>query len=63
MHPGLVKHIQEIVGHANWMANVGGAITSHPMGTEAGARAMKQAITQDYGKEFGVAVAKWGIKL
>lgn len=63
MHPGLIKHIQEIVGHANWMANVGGAITSHPMGTESGARAMKQAITQDYGKEFGVAVTKWGIKL
>ena len=62
MHPGLVEYIKSVVGHCNWMANVGGAITAHPMGTEAGARAMKQAVTGEYGKEFGVAVNKWGVK-
>lgn len=60
MHPGLVDSIVNKVGHTNWMANVGGAITSHPMGTEAGAKAMKQAITKKYGDEYDVAIKKWG---
>ena len=60
MHPGLIDYINGILGHANWMANVGGAISSHPMGTEAGARAMKQAITKTYSTEYYKAIEKWG---
>lgn len=62
MHPGLVDYITTIVGHTNWMANVGGAITSHPMGTAAGVRAMRQAIDKTYGKEYHEAIKKWGLK-
>lgn len=62
MHPGLIDHITSIAGHTNWMANVGGAITSHPMGTECGAKAMHQAITKQYSKEYHVAIEKWGKK-
>jgi len=62
MHPGLIDYIVDVVGHTNWMANVGGAITSHPMGTGAGVRAMKQAVTKSYGKEYDIAIKKWGKK-
>lgn len=62
MHPGLVDYIKSIIGHANWMASVGGAITSHPMGTAAGVRAMLQATTGNHGKEYAAAVEKWGQK-
>lgn len=51
-----------ILGHSNWMANVGGAITSHPMGTSAGVKAMIQAISKSYGKEYYSAIEKWGYK-
>lgn len=60
MHPGLVDYIKAEVGHSNWMANVGGALTSHPMGTLAGAKAMRQAIDGNYGVEYETAIAKWG---
>ncbi|MBI4128833.1 MAG: hypothetical protein HY460_02165 [Parcubacteria group bacterium] len=60
MHPGLVDYIKDIVGHANWMANVGGALTSHPSGTLAGVRAMRQAIDGNYGVEYEEAIKKWG---
>ena len=62
MNPGLINHIKGVLGHSNWMANVGGAIYSHPMGTGAGVRAMKQAITGEYGQEYGIAVNKWGLR-
>ncbi len=62
MQPGLVEYIKAEVGHANWMANVGGALTSHPMGTLAGVRAMRQAIDGNYGKEYDAAIKKWGKK-
>jgi len=62
MHPGLIDYITDVVGHTNWMANVGGAITSHPMGTGAGVRAMKQAVTKSGGKEYDLAIKKWGKK-
>ena len=60
MHPGLVDHISSIIGHNNWMANVGGAITSHPNGTTAGAKAMSQSITKKYSNEYYEAIEKWG---
>jgi ribulose-bisphosphate carboxylase large chain len=62
MHPGLVDYIKQEVGHANWMANVGGALTSHPMGTLAGVKAMRQAIDGNYGPEYDAAIKKWGKK-
>lgn len=62
MHPGLIDYIKDILGHANWMANVGGAITSHPMGTSAGVKAMKQSVTKSYGVEYETAIKKWGKK-
>jgi len=62
MHPGLVEYIRGEVGHGNWMANVGGALTSHPMGTLAGVRAMRQAIDGNHGAEYKAAIKKWGLK-
>ncbi len=59
MHPGLVDHVTEKVG-PDYMANVGGAIHGHPSGTLAGAKAMRQAIDGDYGKEYYDAIDKWG---
>jgi ribulose-bisphosphate carboxylase large chain len=61
MHPGLIEGINKRFG-VDYMANVGGAIHGHPMGTIAGARAMRQSIDKAYGQEYNVAVAKWGIK-
>jgi len=59
MHPGLVASIKAKVGN-DWLANTGGAIHAHPGGTYAGAQAMVQAVHEEYGQEFGEAVAKWG---
>lgn len=62
MHPGLVDYIIQEVGHYDWMANVGGALGSHPMGTLAGVKAMKQAVTGDHDVEYEEAIKKWGKK-
>lgn len=62
MHPGLVDYIKSVLGHSNWMANVGGAITSHPMGTAAGVKAMSQAVTGQHDIEYHQAIEKWGLK-
>ena len=44
----------------DFIANVGGAIHGHPMGTLAGARAMRQAIDKQHNIEYEQAIAKWG---
>jgi ribulose-bisphosphate carboxylase large chain len=62
MHPGLIDNICEILGHCDWMANVGGALSGHPMGTLAGVKAMRQAIDKNYGPEYECAIQKWGKK-
>ena len=63
MHPGLVQHINGLLSSHDWMANVGGAMHGHPMGTIAGGKAMMQAINQDYDHpEYKSAVEKWGSK-
>ena len=59
MHPGIVNHITDNFG-CDYLANVGGAINGHPGGTEAGARAMRQAIDRTWGEEYDAAVKKWG---
>ena len=59
LHPGLVDKINSIVG-INYMANVGGAIHGHPEGSLSGALAMRQAIDNNHGKEYEIAIKKWG---
>lgn len=60
MHPGLVQANKRMFGN-DFIANVGGAIHGHPMGTLAGAKAMRQAIDGNHGMEYQQAIEKWGI--
>jgi ribulose-bisphosphate carboxylase large chain len=60
-NPGITDFVTEKVG-INYMANVGGAIHGHPGGTISGAKAMRQAVDKEYGKEYYEAVEKWGEK-
>ena len=60
MHPGLVEAINKRFG-VDYMANVGGAIHGHPDGSLGGAMAMRQSIDRSYGKEYHMAINKWGI--
>ena len=59
MHPGLVQANVRQFGN-DFIANVGGAIHGHPMGTLAGANAMRQAIDKTHEIEYEQAIAKWG---
>lgn len=70
MHPGLVNAIMNRFGN-DVMLNVGGAIHGHPLGSRAGATAMRQAIELSVeGKftkenmfkydELREAIKKWG---
>ena len=61
MHAGLINAINSKFG-IDYMANVGGAIHGHPMGTTAGALALRQAIDQEVGEEYNKAIEKWGYK-
>ena len=60
MHAGLVEAINKRFG-INYMANVGGAIHGHPNGSKSGAMAMRQSIDKEYGEEYHIAIAKWGL--
>jgi ribulose-bisphosphate carboxylase large chain len=63
MHPGLVQYINNLLDSNNWMANVGGAMHGHPMGTLFGGLAMRQAIDKQFDSiEYKVAIEKWGNK-
>ena len=63
MHPGLVQYVNESLNSFDWMANVGGAMHAHPMGTIGGGIAMKQAINGDFeGEQYKAAINKWGNK-
>ena len=62
LHPGLVNYIKKTLGHGNFMANVGGALFSHPGGTLRGVMAMRQAIDGEEGPEYKSAIEKWGLK-
>ena len=61
-HPGMVDWVTGQVG-VDYLANSGGAIHGHPGGTLAGARAMRQAIDQNYGTEYKQAVDLWGKRI
>lgn len=64
MHPGLVQYVNDTLQSNDWMANVGGAMHGHPMGTLSGGLAMKQAINKEYdATEYKVAIDKWGINV
>jgi ribulose 1,5-bisphosphate carboxylase large subunit-like protein len=61
MHPGIVNAIKNRFGY-QFLANTGGAVHGHPLGSKAGALAMRQAIDGDFDKnEYKVAIEKWGI--
>lgn len=62
MHPGLIDYIISELGHTNWMANVGGAISAHPLGSVAGVKAMVQSINKSHGLEYQKAIEVWGKK-
>ena len=63
MHPGLVQYINQALDSFDWMANVGGAMHGHPMGTLAGGKAMIQAINGDTDHpEYKSAIEKWGFQ-
>lgn len=62
-HPGLVDYVKSKIGHGNWMANVGGSLFSHPNGTKAGVRAMREAINGVKGVDYALAIEKWGYKV
>ena len=63
MHPGLVQYINSLLNTNDWMANVGGAMNGHPMGTLSGGIAMRQAIDKEFDKpEYLAAIEKWGHK-
>ena len=59
LHPGLIDKITSLVGK-DYLGNAGGSVHGHPDGTLSGARAMRQAIDGNYGKEYEAAIAKWG---
>ena len=59
MHPGLVQAVIKQFGN-DFIANVGGAIHGHPMGTKSGTKAMRQAIDKVHDNEYEQAIAKWG---
>jgi ribulose 1,5-bisphosphate carboxylase large subunit-like protein len=60
MHPGLVQANKNQFGN-DFIANVGGAIHGHPMGTLSGAKAMRQAIDGNHDVEYHEAIKKWGL--
>jgi len=61
-HPGLTKWVTDKVG-TDYMANVGGALHGHPTGTLSGAKAMRQSIEGEFGKEYYDAIEKWGLEV
>ncbi len=71
LHPGLLPQVFDIYGTTDIAIQVGGGTQGHPMGAEAGAKAVMQAIESynlgmplsDYAKTHGelhAALEKWG---
>ena len=61
LHPGLVDVLTRKFG-VDFLANAGGAIHGHPMGSEAGVKAMVQATKgQTEALEYKTAINKWGL--
>ncbi len=71
LHPGILPELFDIYGTTNIVIQVGGGIYGHPLGIEAGARAVVQAVEaykrriplEEYAeknKELKVALETWG---
>lgn len=71
LHPGLLPHVFDIYKTTDMVVQVGGGTQGHPMGIEAGAKAVVQAIEAyhhkvnlyEYGEthmELKEALKKWG---
>lgn len=71
LHPGLIPELLDIYGTTELVLQIGGGTQGHPMGIEAGARAVTQAIEaykagvelEEYAKkhrELAAALEKWG---
>ncbi|MGE5601380.1 MAG: type III ribulose-bisphosphate carboxylase [Clostridia bacterium] len=71
LHPGLLPYVFDIYKTTDMVVQVGGGTQGHPMGTEAGAKAVVQAIeayhqnidVREYAKdhaELREALKKWG---
>ena len=73
MHPGVIAQVWDAVGDPDFCAAEGGGVHGNPLGSEAGARAMRQAVEayqkgvspEEYAKtheELAAAVKRWGTK-
>ncbi|HET6405101.1 MAG TPA: ribulose-bisphosphate carboxylase large subunit [Candidatus Thermoplasmatota archaeon] len=71
MHPGVIHVVWDAVGDADFCSAAGGGVHGNPLGSEAGARAMRQAVeayqkgipVEEYAKtheELAAAVKRWG---
>jgi ribulose 1,5-bisphosphate carboxylase large subunit-like protein len=59
LHPGTVNKLTKTIGN-DYLGNVGSALHSHPNGTGAGVRAMRQAIDGTFNLEYNQAIKQWG---
>ncbi len=70
IHPGTLPRLIKTMGH-DIIAQAGGGVSAHPLGVEAGAKAMKQALEanldgidlKEYSKnhkELRLAIERWG---
>jgi ribulose-bisphosphate carboxylase large chain len=57
-NPSLTQSITNIVG-VDYLANVGGSLHSHPLGTLGGTKAMRQSIDGNYESEYYHSLEKW----
>jgi ribulose-bisphosphate carboxylase large chain len=73
MHPGVLHLVWDAAGSADFAAAAGGGVHGNPLGSEAGARAMRQAVeayqkrvpVEEYAKsheELRAAIQRWGTK-
>ena len=73
MHPGVIHHVWDASGSPDFCAAAGGGVHGNPLGSEAGARAMRQAVeayqkgipVEEYAKkhdELAAAIKRWGTK-
>lgn len=59
LHSGLIDYLTNKIG-MDFIANSGGCVHGHTGGTKDGAKALRQAIDNDYGPEYHEAIRLWG---
>jgi len=73
MHPGVIHLVWDAVGDHRFAATAGGGVHGNPLGSESGARAMRQAVEafqkgvpiEEHAKkheELAAAIKRWGTK-